>query len=117
MKNQKKETKIFKIIISILFIIGIINIIIGLIPCIIVSISKEDRVYVTGKIVSIEKYQSRNDENINYKVYVEYKVDNQYKRNELGYYENTLYEGQAIEIYYSKNDINNISSDKKRYIN
>lgn len=101
-----KENKVENLIWIIFAIIGAIFLIIGLIIFGNI-INYENKVDTIGTITEISSYRD-DDHNINHEVYVSYNVEGKKYESKLNSYSSNFYEGKEIQIYYDKDNPNQI---------
>lgn len=100
--------KQLKLVGVVLLVVGLLIGVVGPILVKKAEVKEEDRVYTTATITRIEVYGMDDDET--HDVYVEYRVGGEKIENELNYYTSSMREGDTIEIYYDKNNVNRIGS-------
>ena len=91
--------------------IGIFFVIVGIVVFFFLRTPKENRIYVTGTITQIDRYDEDNDGEYEYDVYVKYRVNGTTMENKLNYYSRSMKKGKTIKIYYDLEDPTKISSD------
>ena len=102
MKPNKVENLIWIIFTSIGAIFILIGIILG-----VNILNYENKIDTKGIITNITSYRDF-DGDINHEVYVTYNVDEKEYKSRLSSYSSNFYEGKEIEIYYDKDNPNEI---------
>lgn len=87
-------------------VIGIVFVLIGGIICLNIF-NYENKIETVGIITQISSYRD-SDGDINYEVYVSYNVNGKEYESRLNSYSSSFYEGKEINIYYDKDNPNNI---------
>lgn len=86
--------------------IGTIFVIIGAILCINIF-NYDNKIDTIGTITNISSYRNNNG-NRDYQVYVSYNVNGKEYESRLNSYSSSFYEGKEVEIYYDKDNPNEI---------
>lgn len=111
----KKGNRVQYFIFGMFALFGLIFFIIGIFIAVSQNIDEEDRVYTTAIIEDIVTDRDA-DGDTTYNVFISYYVDRQLYERKLNSYISSYYEGKEIEIYYDKNNPNNVRTDSSNVI-
>lgn len=101
-----KHNKIENLIWIIFAIVGSIFVVIGIAVCA-KTFNYDRKIDTIGTITEISSYRGK-DGGIGHEVYVSYNVDGEEYESRLNSYASSFYEGKEIEIYYNKDNPNEI---------
>lgn len=108
MLAQCKTSKSESLIWAIFIIIGTIFVSIGIVICLNVF-NYENKVETVGVITQISSYKDSEDAR-KYNVYVSYNINGEEYESKLNGYSSSFYEGKEIDIYYDKDNPNEIGA-------